>query len=135
MNNNSFIVEIPKELKHIKAKLFFGLTKRQLIGFLCSGLVGLPVFFLVKRISIDMAMYASFICVFPVLFITIFQKGNMYAETWIKLYLEYNILNKHQRKIKRTKRNRSALEERGIRNVRANNITKSSKKNNSEQKK
>ena len=31
--NNNFVVSIPKELKTIKSKLFFGLTKRQLIGF------------------------------------------------------------------------------------------------------
>ena len=64
MNNKNFVVSVPKELKKIKSKLFFGLTKRQLIGFGSAIAVGLITFFFFREISnLDIAMYALFLAV------------------------------------------------------------------------
>lgn len=41
-------VSIPKDLSHIKSKVIFGLTMRQLICFGSGAVVGLPVFFLCR---------------------------------------------------------------------------------------
>ena len=39
-------VTVPKDLSKIKTKVFFGLTKRQLICFTPAVLLGVPLFFL-----------------------------------------------------------------------------------------
>lgn len=115
MNNNNFVVSIPKELKKIKSKLFFGLTKRQLIGFGTAIAVGLAVFLLVKElVNIDIAMYALFIAVAPIFFITIYTKDGMPAEKWIKLILEYKYLNPLKRTFRVTKANKELAIERGM---------------------
>ncbi|MGR5992958.1 PrgI family protein [Bacillus cereus] len=59
--NNNFVVSIPKELKNIKSKLFLGLTKRQLIGFSIALAISLPVFFLLKSYSVDIALFGLFL--------------------------------------------------------------------------
>jgi hypothetical protein len=115
--NNNFVVSIPKELKTIKSKLFFGLTKRQLIGFSIALAIGLPVFFLLKSFSVDVALYGLFFTACPVpIFATIFTKDGMPAETWIKLYLEYKYLNPQKRYFKVSKRNVKIAAERNMMN-------------------
>ncbi|NUC20497.1 PrgI family protein (plasmid) [Bacillus mycoides] len=112
--NNNFVVSIPKELKTIKTKLFFGLTKRQLIGFSIALAISLPVFFLLKSYSVDIALYGLFFTACPAIFATIFTKDGMPAETWVKLYLEYKYLNPQKRYFKVSKRNVKVAAERNM---------------------
>ena len=115
MNNNNFVVSVPKELKKIKSKLFFGLTKRQLIGFGLAIAIGLITFFFFREISnLDIAMYALFFAVAPIFFITIYSKDGMTAEKWIKLILEYKYLNPLRRTFKINSKNKDIAMERGI---------------------
>lgn len=114
--DNNFVVSIPKELKTIKSKLFFGLTKRQLIGFSIALSVGLPVFFLLKNVSLEIGLYGLFFTAFPVIFGTIYTKDGMPAETWIKLYLEYRYLNPNKRYFKVSKKNVGIATERNMLN-------------------
>lgn len=114
--NNNFVVSIPKELKSIKSKLFLGLTKRQLIGFTIALALGLPVFFLLKSFSVDVALYGLFFTACPAIFATIFTKDGMPAETWIKLYVEYKYLNPQKRYFKVSKRNVKVAVERNMMN-------------------
>ncbi|MGR5978893.1 PrgI family protein [Bacillus cereus] len=114
--NNNFVVSIPKELKHIKSKLFFGLTKRQLIGFSITLAVGLPVFFILKKVSVDVALFGLFLTASPVLFATIFTKDGMPAETWLKLYVEYTFLNPRKRTFQVSKQNAIVAKERNMLN-------------------
>ena len=46
-------VTVPKDLSKIKTKVFFGLTKRQLICFTPAVLLGVPLFFLLKESAGD----------------------------------------------------------------------------------
>jgi len=112
--NNNFVVSIPKELKTIKSKLFFGLTKRQLIGFSSALVIALPVFLLLKSFSLEIALYGLFFTAFPMIFGTIFMKDGMPAETWIKLYLEYKYLNPQRRYFKVSKKNVKVAAERNM---------------------
>lgn len=114
--NNNFVVSIPKDLKSIKSKLFFGLTKRQIIGFSIALAISLPVFFLLKNISLDAAMYGLFFTALPVIFVTIYTKDGIPGETWVKLYLEYTYLNPQNRYFKVSKRNKKLAEERNVLN-------------------
>jgi len=42
--------DVPKDLSKIKTKLFFNLTKRQLICFSCGALTGIPLYFLTRNV-------------------------------------------------------------------------------------
>lgn len=116
MNNNNFVVAIPKELKKIKSKLFFGLTKRQLFGFGSAIAIGGFMFFLFKGITnVDIAMYIMFFCAAPIFFITIYSKDGIPAEQWIKLILEYKFINPKKRRFRITKSNKDLARKRVIR--------------------
>lgn len=117
MNGSNFVVSIPKELKNIKAKLFMGLTKRQIIGFGITLAISLPVFFFFKKFNLDLALLMLFLTALPVLFCTIFTKDGMAAETWIKLFIEYKFLNPQKRRYRVTKRNHILAKERNMINV------------------
>ncbi|MCT1389851.1 PrgI family protein [Peribacillus frigoritolerans] len=123
--NNNFVVPIPKELKTIKSKLFFGLTKRQLIGFGIALCLGLPVFFMLKSFSLDLAMYGLFLTAVPIIFGTIFIKDGMPAETWLKVFIEYKYLNPQKRYFRVSKRNKGIAEERNLIDVKKIRKTKS----------
>lgn len=112
--NNNYVLPIPKDLKKIQSKLFFGLTKRQLIGFGLAIFLGIIIFLALKPISIDVAMYSMFFAVAPIFFATIFQKDGMYAEQWIKLIIEYKYLNPSKRYYKVSKNNLSLAKERDV---------------------
>ncbi len=114
---NNFSVDIPKELKFIKSKLLFGLTKRQLIGFTMAIVISFPMFWLIKDYSLDLAMYATCFAAFPFLFGTLYKKHNMVAETWLRLYLENKLLFHHKRRYKMTKKNRDIASKRGFKVV------------------
>ena len=42
-------VNVPKDLTKVKSKVLLNLTQRQLICFGCGALVGVPLFFLLKK--------------------------------------------------------------------------------------
>ena len=48
-------VTIPKDLTKVKSKVLFGLTKRQLICFGAAALIGVPLFFLLRRTASNSA--------------------------------------------------------------------------------
>lgn len=116
MNNNNFIVPIPKELKKIQSKLFFGLTKRQLIGFGSAIALGALVFFLLKGITnTDIAMFAMFFVSAPIFFGTIYTKDGLPTEKWLKLLIEYKYINPQKRRFRITTTNENLAKQRGIR--------------------
>lgn len=112
--NNNYIISIPQDLNRIQSKLFFGLTKRQLIGFGIGLIAGILIFIFVQNINIDLAMYALFIVSAPIIFATIYQKDNMYIEQWIKILIEQKYLNPNKRYYKISKRNLRIAKERGL---------------------
>ena len=126
--NNNYIISIPTDLKKIQSKLFFGLTKRQLIGFGLGLFVGIIVFIIFKNINLDIAMYAMFFSTAPILFATIYQKDNMYIEQWIKLMIEQKYLNPNKRYYKVNKRNIKLAKKRGL--IKENKIKRKPKETN-----
>lgn len=112
--NNNFVVAVPRDLKKIQSKLFFGLTKRQLIGFNIALTIGIIVFLALKRISLDLAMYGLFFVSAPIIFATIYQKDGLYTEKWIKLILEHKYINPTKRYYKVSKRNYLLAKERNV---------------------
>ena len=82
-------VPIPKDLKKVKTKVAFNLTKRQLIGFTLAGLVGIPVYlFMRKFVANDIAILFLIVSTLPIFFITLFEKDGLTFEKYFKyIYL------------------------------------------------
>ena len=82
-------VPIPKDLKKVKTKVAFNLTKRQLIGFTIAGLIGIPIYlFMRKVVPNDIAVIFLILSTIPIFFITLFEKDGLSFEKYFKyIYL------------------------------------------------
>ena len=82
-------VPIPKDLKKVKTKVAFNLTKRQLIGFTIAGLVGIPVYLFMRKFVLnDIAVIFLIVSTLPIFFITLFEKDGLTFEKYFKnIYL------------------------------------------------
>ena len=94
-------VPIPKDLKKVKTKVAFNLTRRQLIGFTLAGLVGIPVYlFMRKFMPNDIAIIFLIVATLPIFFITLFEKDGLTFEK----YFKYIYLHKFYQPGKRVRR-------------------------------
>ena len=79
-------VPIPKDLKRVKTKVAFNLTKRQLIGFSIGGLLGFSAYIFVRKlVPNDIAVLFLITATLPVFFITLFEKDGLVFEQYFKL--------------------------------------------------
>lgn len=90
-------VNVPKDLTKVKTKVALNLTKRQLIGFTIAGLIGFPVYLMVKKVlPNDLSMLIMIGVSFPIIFATLYEKDGIYFEK----YLKYVIDKKRQTSIR-----------------------------------
>ena len=90
-------VNVPKDLTKVKTKVALNLTKRQLIGFTLAGLIGFPVYLMVKKVlPNDLSMLIMIGVSFPIIFATLYEKDGIYFEK----YLKYIIDKKRQTSIR-----------------------------------
>lgn len=90
-------VNVPKDLTKVKTKVALNLTKRQLIGFTIAGLIGFPVYLMVKKVlPNDLSMLIMVGVSFPIIFATLYEKDGIYFEK----YLKYIIDKKRQTSIR-----------------------------------
>ena len=82
-------VPIPKDLKKVKTKVAFNLTKRQLIGFTIAGMIGIPIYlFMRKVVPNDIAVVFLIVSTLPIFFIALFEKDGLSFEKYFKyIYL------------------------------------------------
>lgn len=58
-------IPVPRDLTRVKTKVFFNLTKRQLLCFGAAALIGVPIFFLVKATgNVSLLFYGNVILPF-----------------------------------------------------------------------
>lgn len=68
-------VTIPKDLTKVKSKVLFGLTKRQLLCFGTAALLGVPLFFLLKRTaSSSTAAFCMIIVMLPFFLLAMYER-------------------------------------------------------------
>ena len=82
-------IPVPRDLTRVKTKVFFNLTKRQLICFGSAALIGVPIFFLVKETgNISLATLIMMIVMLPLFFLAMYEKDGqpleMVAEHFIQ---------------------------------------------------
>ena len=91
-------VPIPKDLNHVKTKVMFNLTSRQLICFGCGALIGVPLFFLLKRsIGASPAALCMILIMLPFFLLALYEKHGQPLEKILKHMLNVCVLRPKQR--------------------------------------
>ena len=74
-------IPVPRDLTRVKTKVFFNLTKRQLICFGAAALIGVPLFFLVKSLgNVSLAAMTMIIVMLPLFFLAMYEKDGQPLE-------------------------------------------------------
>lgn len=82
-------ISVPRDLGRVKSKIFFNLTKRQLICFSVAAAVGLPLFFLVKKSgNVSLAALTMIGVMLPFFFLAMYEKDGMPLEVILNHFIE-----------------------------------------------
>ena len=74
-------IPVPRDLTRVKTKVFFNLTKRQLICFSAAALIGLPMFFWVKSFgNVSLASLTMVLVMLPLFFLAMYEKDGQPLE-------------------------------------------------------
>ena len=74
-------IPVPRDLTRVKSKVFFNLTKRQLICFGVAMLIGVPVFFLIKTTgNVSLAAMTMIIVMLPLFMLAMYEKDGQPLE-------------------------------------------------------
>ena len=74
-------IPVPRDLTRVKTKVFFNLTKRQLICFSAAALIGVPSFFLLKSTgNVSLASLGMIVIMLPMFFLAMYEKDGFPAE-------------------------------------------------------
>ena len=91
-------VPVPKDLNHVKTKVMFNLTKRQLICFGVGALIGVPLFFLLKgSIGPSPAALCMMLVMLPFFLFGMYEKNGQPLEKILKNILQVCFLRPKQR--------------------------------------
>lgn len=86
-------ISVPRDLTKVKSKVMFNLTKRQLICFLLAVLIGVPSFFLLKKIgSTSMATMGMMVVMMPLFFMAMYEKNGLTLEVIISHFIQANFI-------------------------------------------
>lgn len=91
-------VIVPKDLSKIKTKVFFGLTKRQLICFTPAVLLGVPLFFLLKESAGNStATLCMMMVMLPFFLLAMYEKNGQPLEVILKQMIETKFIRPKNR--------------------------------------
>lgn len=82
-------IPVPRDLTRVKSKVFFNLTKRQLICFSLAALIGVPFFFLVKRSgNVSLAAMCMILVMLPLFFLAMYEKDGQPLEVIARHFIQ-----------------------------------------------
>ena len=82
-------IPVPRDLTRVKTKVFFNLTKRQLICFGSAALIGVPIFFLVKATgNVSLAALSMMIVMLPLFFLAMYEKDSQPLEVVVEHFIQ-----------------------------------------------
>ena len=82
-------IPVPRDLTRVKSKVFFNLTKRQLICFGAAALIGVPIFFLVKATgNVSLAALSMMIVMLPLFFLAMYEKDGQPLEVVVEHFIQ-----------------------------------------------
>ena len=85
-------VSVPRDLTRVKSKIVMGLTKRQLICFGAAALIGVPAFFLLRKLGNTLAMLGMITIMMPLFLLAMFEKNGQPFEVVVKNILRQQYL-------------------------------------------
>ena len=82
-------ISVPRDLTRVKSKVAFNLTKRQLLCFGSAALIGLPTFFLLRKLgSVSLAAMGMMITMLPLFFLAMYEKDGQPLEVIAGHFIE-----------------------------------------------
>ena len=86
-------VNVPKDLTRVKSKVLFNLTKRQLLCFGCGALLGVPLFFLLRKpIGTSAAAMAMMVVMLPAFLLAMYERNGQPLEAVLWHILQVSVL-------------------------------------------
>ncbi len=86
-------VDVPKDLTRVKSKVFFNLTKRQLVCFGVGALVGIPLFFLTRGpLGSTVALTMMTLVLLPAMLFGLYEKNGQPLEVMLRNIVRSSIL-------------------------------------------
>lgn len=94
-------ISVPRDLTKVKSKVFFNLTKRQLICFSVAALIGVPSFFLIKSIAeVNVAVMGMIVIMMPFFFFAMYEKNGQPLEVVLGHFIQQIFIRPKQRPYK-----------------------------------
>lgn len=74
-------IPVPRDLTRVKSKVFFNLTKRQLLCFGTAAIIGVPLFFFIKQTgNVSLAAMGMVIIMLPFFLLAMYEKDGQPLE-------------------------------------------------------
>ena len=91
-------IAVPRDLTKVKSKVMFNLTKRQLICFSLAALIGVPSFFLLRKLGdSSFAAMGMMVLMMPMFFVGMYQKNGEPLEVILVHFIQANFLRQKVR--------------------------------------
>ena len=91
-------ISVPRDLTRVKSKVMFNMTKRQLICFSMAALIGVPSFFMLKRLgSPTVAAMGMVVIMMPFFFLSMYEKNGQPLEVIVGHFIEANFIRPKKR--------------------------------------
>lgn len=82
-------IPVPRDLTKVKSKVAFNLTKRQLICFVIAAAIGIPTFFLLKKLgNATFAAMGMMIVMMPLFFFAMYEKNGQPLEVYMHHFIQ-----------------------------------------------
>ncbi len=82
-------IPVPRDLTKVKSKVAFNLTKRQLICFIIAAAIGVPTFFLLKKVgNATFAAMGMMIVMMPLFFFAMYEKNGQPLEVYLHHFIQ-----------------------------------------------
>ncbi len=82
-------ISAPRDFSKVKSKVYFNLTKRQLICFSLAAMIGVPSFFLIKRLgNITVATMGMMLVMMPLFFLAMYEKNGEPLEVFLEHFID-----------------------------------------------
>ena len=83
-------IPVPRDLSRVKSKVFFNLTKRQLICFGGAALIGVPAFFLMKKVTgnVSLSVMCMMVLMLPLFFLAMYERDGQPFEVVARHFIE-----------------------------------------------
>ena len=86
-------IPVPRDLTKVKSKVAFNLTKRQLICFCIAAAIGVPTFFLLKKIGDStFAAMGMMIVMMPLFFFAMYEKNGQPLEVFLHHFIQVTFI-------------------------------------------